>query len=94
MRSPFDGPKRHGPSGHRPPGKIIQVSAIPDSASLTPGLPSLISGAKILGLPVLATEQYPKGLGPTHPRIEGEAEKPLEKMDFSCAALGAVSGFL
>lgn len=27
----------------------------------------LIDGAKVLGLPVVATEQYPKGLGPTVP---------------------------
>lgn len=69
------------------------LAAIPDSASLLRRASLLISGAQILGLPVLATEQYPKGLGPTHPELRGRLEKPLEKMDFSCAALGAVVAF-
>lgn len=46
-----------------------------------------ILGAKALGLTVVATEQYPKGLGPTVPAIRaalGEV-KPVEKLDFSCA---------
>ena len=29
----------------------------------------LIQGARILGLPVVVTEQYPKGLGPTVPAV-------------------------
>lgn len=45
-----------------------------------------IDGAKALGLPVVVTEQYPKGLGPTvKPIVErlGEAFKPVEKVEFS-----------
>jgi nicotinamidase-related amidase len=44
-----------------------------------------IEGAKALGLPIIVTEQYPKGLGPTmkevRDRIEGFA--PVEKIEFS-----------
>lgn len=44
-----------------------------------------IDGAKALGLPIIVTEQYPKGLGPTleevRKRIEGFA--PVEKIEFS-----------
>src|SRR4051812_46711776 len=44
-----------------------------------------IDGAKALGLPIIVTEQYPKGLGPTikevRERIEGFA--PVEKIEFS-----------
>ena len=44
-----------------------------------------IDGARALGLPIIVTEQYPKGLGPTikevKERIEGFA--PVEKIEFS-----------
>ncbi len=46
-----------------------------------------IDGAKALKLPLLVTEQYPKGLGPTHARVReriGEF-KPVEKLEFSAA---------
>ncbi|NCB41037.1 MAG: hydrolase [Clostridia bacterium] len=45
----------------------------------------LIRGAKILGTPILVTEQYPKGLGKTVPEIQealGEF-RPIEKTSFS-----------
>lgn len=51
----------------------------------------LIRGARILKLPVLCTEQYRKGLGPTAPEIAAELSglEPLEKITFdSCAAPG------
>jgi nicotinamidase-related amidase len=46
----------------------------------------LIEAAKILGLPIVVTEQYPKGLGPHLPEIQqalGEHYRPIEKMTFS-----------
>ena len=46
-----------------------------------------IGAAKELGLPVLATEQYPKGLGRTIPELrELLPSPPLEKTRFSCGA--------
>lgn len=48
---------------------------------------ALIAAGKELGLPVLATEQYPKGLGATLPELaEMLPEKPLQKLHFSCGA--------
>jgi nicotinamidase-related amidase len=48
---------------------------------------ALLGAAKELGLPVLATEQYPKGLGPLVPEIrELLPSPPLEKVHFSCGA--------
>lgn len=48
---------------------------------------ALAQGARTLGLPVLYTEQYPKGLGPTHasllPLLEGAPR--FEKLQFSSA---------
>jgi nicotinamidase-related amidase len=48
---------------------------------------ALIQAAKELKLPLLATEQYPKGLGATMPAIrELLGAAPLVKMHFSCGA--------
>ena len=44
----------------------------------------LIDGAKLLGLPVLATEQYPKGLGRTVDPLAGRLPEIQSKMTFSC----------
>ncbi len=46
----------------------------------------LIKGANILGLPIVVTEQYPRGLGVTIPPIVealGDTYRPLEKLSFS-----------
>jgi nicotinamidase-related amidase len=44
----------------------------------------LIDGAHTLGLPVLATEQNPKGLGPTLPELAGRLPRIDSKLTFSC----------
>ncbi|HXX53735.1 MAG TPA: hydrolase [Thermodesulfovibrionales bacterium] len=46
----------------------------------------LIEAARILRLPVLLTEQYPKGLGPTVPEIKEAlpSYEPIEKLVFGC----------
>jgi nicotinamidase-related amidase len=52
---------------------------------------AMILAARELGLPVLATEQYPKGLGAMIPSIrEALGHAPLVKMHFSC---GCDEGF-
>jgi nicotinamidase-related amidase len=44
----------------------------------------LVEGARILGVPVVATAQYPKGLGPIVPEVGLEdGEAPVEKTAFS-----------
>ncbi len=47
----------------------------------------LITGFKILQLPIYFTEQYPKGLGPTSQKILDELEgyTAIQKMSFSCS---------
>jgi nicotinamidase-related amidase len=44
-----------------------------------------IEGAKALGLPIVVTEQYPKGLGPTMKSVSDRIENfsPVEKIEFS-----------
>lgn len=51
----------------------------------------LIKGAGVLGVPVFATEQYRKGLGPTVPEVAAAVRgfAPLQKVAFSaCGAEG------
>ncbi len=44
----------------------------------------LIDGAKLLGLPVVATEQHPNGLGPTVSELAGRLGPIPAKLTFSC----------
>jgi nicotinamidase-related amidase len=57
------------------------------------GVGVLLEAAKILGAKVLATEQYPKGLGPTLPEIGAKLAEvgvaPIEKSAFSAAGAPA-----
>ena len=45
-----------------------------------------IEGADVLEIPVIWTEQYPAGLGPTLPDVAAKmnGQQPLQKMSFSC----------
>jgi nicotinamidase-related amidase len=46
----------------------------------------LIDGAKVLGLPIVATEQYPAGLGSTIPELAQRLPTNIpSKLAFSCA---------
>jgi nicotinamidase-related amidase len=46
----------------------------------------LIDGAKLFSLPVLATEQYPQGLGATTPELVTQLDRVFAKTAFSCGA--------
>lgn len=63
--------------------KLLPLIATSDRVIANCG--RLIDGAKIFGVPVFATEQYPKGLGPTVSSLaERLADRP-PKLRFSCA---------
>lgn len=59
---------------------------------LVKNLERLGGAQKVLGLPVLVTEQYPKGLGPSIPAVQAafEGVEPMAKTDFSACGDGAV----
>ncbi|MCK9204840.1 MAG: hydrolase [Bacteroidales bacterium] len=57
-----------------------------ESKKLEHNVPLLIRGLKTLEVPLFATEQYVKGLGPTIPIIADQLEglERIGKMSFSC----------
>ena len=59
--------------------------AVLDFERVVQGAATLIQGANLLGIPVLVTEQYPKGLGHTVPEVAGllDGVTPIEKLCFS-----------
>lgn len=62
--------------------------AIPvfDDVAVAAGV--LVEGAKAIGIPVVATEQYPEGLGHTVPEVADhlpDDARPIEKVMFSAA---------
>jgi nicotinamidase-related amidase len=62
--------------------------AVPDFDRVAKATVTLIEGAEAIGIPVVVTEQYPKGLGRTAPEIAEhlpEGTEPLEKVCFSAA---------
>jgi nicotinamidase-related amidase len=51
----------------------------------------LVQGARVLGLPIVVTEQYPQGLGATVPEVGlGEGDQALAKV---CFAASRADGF-
>jgi nicotinamidase-related amidase len=67
---------------------------IPNAATLIRNVVFLIDGARLLDLPVQATEQYPKGLGATVPELAQRLPVRPDKVGFSCCAVpSVVEGF-
>ena len=64
------------------------LAKMPDAAALVRDAGFLIDVANLLEVPVRATEQYPKGLGPTHPDILRRLPGTSEKTAFSCCGAG------
>jgi nicotinamidase-related amidase len=60
--------------------------AIPDFERIARATATLIAGAETIGIPVVITEQYPRGLGGTAPEVAEhlpDKVEPLEKVAFS-----------
>jgi nicotinamidase-related amidase len=68
--------------------KLIRL--IDSHARIIWNIDRLIDGAKLLGLPVLATEQYPQGLGPTTGELSAKLETTFDKTAFSCGGCPAL----
>ena len=62
--------------------------AIPAFDEIVAGTSTLVRGAAELGVPVIVTEQYPRGLGRTVPELSEHlpaGTEPIEKTAFSAA---------
>jgi hypothetical protein len=69
------------------------LPAIFESQRVVKNAVRLIQGAAVLRVPILATEQYRKGLGPTVPAVAAAIPgfAPMEKLAFSaCGATGFI----
>lgn len=67
----------------------LQEKLMPPVLEWSPIVPAvglLLAGQRLLGLPFLHTEHYPKGLGPTYGPVAAKlaGRAPVEKITFSC----------
>lgn len=69
-------------------GKL--VSLIPGHQKLVWNIRRLIDGAKVLGVALAATEQYPQGLGPTTAELASRLPAIPAKIAFSSAECGQI----
>ncbi|NTW56168.1 MAG: hydrolase [Chlorobiaceae bacterium] len=65
-------------------GKLAHTVSAPEA--LETNIKKLIRACQVLEVPILVTEQYPKGLGHTIEPIMAllEGNEPVEKLSFSC----------
>ncbi len=69
--------------------KLCRAMAPEVLAMLTANTAILMESAQELGVPIIATEQYVRGLGETLDVLKGHlTSAPLEKMTFSCGGDG------
>ena len=66
------------------------IPLIANARSLIRNIAFLIDGARLVGVPAQATEQYPKGLGTTVPELAAKLPERPSKTAFSCCAVPAV----
>lgn len=66
--------------------QVRLAAAMPKDDPVVRNAGILLKAAREVGVPVIASEQYPRGLGPTVPELAGllADEERHEKLEFSC----------
>lgn len=70
------------------------VPVLAGHAALMINARRLVQAAGLLALPIIATEQYPRGLGPTLPDLLPSGTKTLSKTSFDATATQAIANRL
>jgi nicotinamidase-related amidase len=69
--------------------RLLAAMSPEDAARIVKNVGILIEAARQLGVPIVASEQYPKGLGPTVPAVSdalsAAGARRFEKLEFSAA---------
>jgi nicotinamidase-related amidase len=63
------------------------MALIPGAAVVIDNIGFLLDVAAVLGIPVVASEQYPQGLGPTVPELARRLAERTAKLAFSCGGV-------
>lgn len=67
--------------------------AVADFDEIARATATMIRGAAEIGVPVIVTEQYPKGLGPTAPEVSAELPQGVEPIAKTCFSAAEAEGF-
>jgi nicotinamidase-related amidase len=67
--------------------------AVPSFDEVTRGTAALITGADAVGVPIIVTEQYPKGLGRTVPEVADRLPEDVEPIEKVCFSAPEAEGF-
>jgi nicotinamidase-related amidase len=67
--------------------------ALPEFDDVAAAVAKLVEGAKAMGVPVVVTEQYPKGLGETVPEVAEHLPEGTEPIDKVCFSAAEADGF-
>jgi nicotinamidase-related amidase len=67
--------------------------AVPSFADVARAAAALVQGAEAVGVPIVVTEQYPKGLGRTVPEVADRLPEGLEPLEKVCFSAPEAEGF-
>ena len=67
--------------------------AVPSFAEIAGATGTLVQGAAKIGIPVVVTEQYPKGLGATAPEVAEHLPAGVEPIAKTCFSAAEADGF-
>lgn len=68
-------------------------NAVADFDEIARATATMIRGAAEIAVPVIVTEQYPEGLGPTAPEVAAELPEGLEPIAKTCFSAAEAQGF-